>query len=96
VTGPFAEPGASIAVVLTFTDRASEAVALFHRAAARWDPNAQIRLERDGVTLAPKLAAGPEPGDVTLDVGGVTVFVPGGLDGVVDAGDHNELTVAPS
>jgi hypothetical protein len=82
--------------VLTFTDRAAEAVALFHKAAARWDPNAEIRLERDGATLAPKLAVGPEPGDVTIDVGGVAVFVPDGLDGVVDAGDHNELTVAPS
>jgi hypothetical protein len=81
---------------LTFTERATEAVALFHKAAARWDPEAKIRLERDGASLAPKLAAGPEPGDITLEVGGVTVLVPDGLDGVVDAGDHNELTVAPS
>jgi hypothetical protein len=78
--------------VLTFTDRASAAIALFHAAAARWDPDVQIRLERDGSTLAPKLATGPEPGDTALDVAGVRVFVPDGLAGVV----HNALTLAPA
>jgi hypothetical protein len=79
--------------VLTFTDRATEALALFHAAAARWDPDVQLRLVRNGSELTPQLAKGPEDGDEPVTVGGVTVFVPAGLDGAVDAGEHNDLTL---
>jgi hypothetical protein len=82
--------------VLTFTDRASDALVLFHTAAARWDPDVHVRLVPDGAELKPQLATGPEAGDVPVEVGSVTVFVPEGIDGTVDAGDHNVLTVAPS
>ena len=79
--------------MLTFTDRAAEALKLFHGAAARWDPNAKLRLELSGSELTPKLAEGPADGDVPVQLGDVTVFVPAGLEGTVDAGDHNVLSV---
>ena len=80
--------------MLTFTERATEALSMFHAAAARWNPEVQIRLVPEGTELKPLLAEAPEAGDVPQEVGTVTVFVPPGLDGVVDAGDHNVLTVA--
>jgi len=79
--------------VLTFTDRAEEALLLFHHAAARWDPNAHLRLEPDGAELKPLLADGPADGDVPVTVRDITVFVPAGVEGTVDAGDHNVLSV---
>jgi hypothetical protein len=80
--------------VLTFTDRATDAIALFHQAAARWNPQVQIRLVPEDDGLKPQLADRPEDEDVPIHVGSVTVFVPQGLDGVVDAGDHNELSLS--
>ena len=79
--------------MLTFTERAGEALILFHTAAARWDPDVHVRLVPDGSELKPQLATGPEAGDVPVEVGTVTVFVPAELAGTVDAGDHNVLTV---
>ena len=79
--------------MLTFTDRAAEALLLFHNAAARWDPNARLRLEPSGSELTPRLAEGPADGDVPVQVGDITVFVPAGVEGTVDAGDHNILSV---
>ena len=82
--------------MLTFTERAGEALVLFHTAAARWDPDVRVRLVPDGAELKPQLATGPEAGDVPVEVGTVTVYVPEGLNGTVDAGDHNVLTVMAS
>jgi len=81
--------------MLRFTDRARDALETFHAAAARWNPDVRLRLARVGVELRPELADAPEPGDDTIDVGSVTVFVEPGIDGVVDAGEHNVLTIAP-
>ena len=41
----------------------------------------------------PQLAESPEPGDEAIDVGSITVFVEPGVEGVVDAGEHNVLTI---
>jgi Fe-S cluster assembly iron-binding protein IscA len=81
--------------MLTFTDRARDALETFHAAAARWNPDVRLRLARVGVELRPELAEAPEPGDDTIDVGSISVYVESGTDGVVDAGDHNVLTIAP-
>jgi Fe-S cluster assembly iron-binding protein IscA len=79
--------------VLRFTDRATDALATFHTAAARWNPGVRLRLVRTGAELRPELADEAAGDDVELEVGDVTVFVPPDLDGVVDAGEHNVLTV---
>ncbi len=80
--------------MLTFTDRATEALTMFHAAAARWNPSVRLRLIRVGSELRPELADGPSPDDVELALGPITVLVPPGVNGVVDAGEHNVLIVA--
>jgi hypothetical protein len=86
--------GASIWRVLTFTDRAADALSTFHAAAARWDPSARLRLVRHGSELRPEFTDSVAEGEVEVAVGEITVLVPDGVDGRVDAGEHNVLTVA--
>jgi hypothetical protein len=80
-------------VVLTFSDRATDALLTFHAAAVRWNPDAQLRLVRQGAELRPELVDAPASADVEVPVGAITVWVSGGVDGRVDAGEHNVLTV---
>jgi hypothetical protein len=80
--------------VLTFTDRAADALTTFHAAAARWNPSAQLRLVRYGAELRPEFADGAVDDDVEVAVGTITVWVPAGVEGRVDAGEHNVLTVS--
>ena len=79
---------------MTFTDRAANALTTFHAAAARWDPSAQLRLVRHGAELRPEFADGALDGDVEVTIGAITVWVPAGVEGRVDAGEHNVLTVS--
>jgi hypothetical protein len=80
-------------VVLTFSERATDALITFHAAAVRWNPDARLRLVRQGSELRPELVEAPATEDVEVPVGAITVFVPGGVEGRVDAGEHNVLTV---
>ena len=80
--------------MLTFTDRAADALSTFHAAAARWDPAARLRLVRHGTELRPEFTDGVADGEVEVSVGSITVLVPAGVDGRVDAGEHNVLTVS--
>jgi hypothetical protein len=81
-------------MVLTFTDRAADALVTFHAAAARWDPSAQLRLVRHGAELRPEFTEGAADGEVEVAVRSITVLVPDGVEGRVDAGEHNVLTVS--
>jgi len=69
---------------------------MFHAAAARWNPDVVLRLARSGAELRPHLVEEPEPGDEPLAIDALTVYVEPGVEGVVDAGDHNVLTLVPS
>ncbi len=80
--------------MLTFTDRAADALVTFHTAAARWNPTVRLRLVRIGSELRPELADAAEPEDVEMTLGDLAVLVPAGIDGLVDAGEHNVLTVS--
>jgi hypothetical protein len=82
--------------VLTFTDRAREALTTFHGAAARWNPDVRLRLVRVGAELRPELVDEALAEDVEQEIGPITVLVPRGVEGVVDAGEHNVLTFARS
>ena len=79
--------------MIELTDRARDALVTFHEAAARWNPGVCLRLVRAGTELRPELAEAPEMGDDALEVGAVTIYVEPGVDGLVDAGEHNVLTV---
>ena len=80
--------------MLTFTDRATDALTTFHAAAARWDPSTRLRLVRHGAELRPEFADDAPDGDIEVAVGTITVWVPPGVEGRVDAGEHNVLTVS--
>jgi hypothetical protein len=80
--------------MLTFTDRAAAALATFHGAAARWNPDVRLRLVRVGTELRPELADDVTAHDVQLTVRDVALLVPPDVHGVVDAGEHNVLTVS--
>jgi hypothetical protein len=49
---------------------------------------------RHGAELRPEFTDGATDGDVEVEVGAITVLVPAGVEGRVDAGEHNVLTVS--
>jgi hypothetical protein len=79
--------------MVTLTDRARDALLGSLAAARRFDPTATLRVVRLDGGIRVVFAEGPEPADDLIDLGGVTVGVEAGIEGTVDAGEHNELTV---
>jgi hypothetical protein len=82
-------------MTLLLTDRAREALAAADAAARRFNPDARVRLRRGPGGLVSDLADGPAEGESILDLDGLTLVVEDGLDGTVDAGEHNVLTLGP-
>jgi hypothetical protein len=79
--------------MVTLTERARAALRGSLEAARRFDPDAHLRVVRvEGVVRA-VLAEAPDPNDLALDIGGMTIGVEPGIDGTLDAGEHNELAV---
>lgn len=65
-------------------------------AARRFDPDARIRLRRTSEGgVAFELANEAGPGDEVFDAGEFSLVIERGLEGVVDAGDHNVLLLQP-
>jgi hypothetical protein len=81
--------------MISFTERALEVLHAATSAAARFDPNARVRVCRNGEGVVFELTDAPGPDDVPVDAEGVVVLVEGGLSGTVDAGEHNELVLRP-
>jgi Fe-S cluster assembly iron-binding protein IscA len=81
--------------VLTLTDRAVEILRAAQHAAGRFDPNARIRIRRDGGGVAFELTDEGEPSDQIVEVDGVALLVETGIEGTVDAGDHGSLLLIP-
>jgi hypothetical protein len=79
--------------MVTLTDRARDALLGSLEAARRFDPTATLRVVRLDGGIRVVFAEGPEPADDLVDLGGATVGFEAGIDGTVDAGEHNELTV---
>jgi plasmid stabilization system protein ParE len=81
--------------MLRLTDRAREALAAADGAARRFNPEARVRLRRAAGTLVSDLIDDPGPNESLLVIDGIEVVVEDGLDGTVDAGEHNVLTIVP-
>jgi hypothetical protein len=80
--------------VVTFTPRAGDALRASLVAARRFDPGASLRVERSGGGVRAVFVAETASSDVVVDLGGgLTVGIEEGLEGTIDAGEHNELTV---
>ena len=81
--------------MVTLTDRAVEILRAAQHAASRFDPNARIRIRRDGSGVAFELTDGGEPSDQVVEVDEVALLVESGIEGTVDAGDHGTLVLVP-
>jgi hypothetical protein len=88
------EPGAGD--VIEFTEWARDILGRAQGAAARFDPDARVRLARTSSGVQALLVHEAEPGDRELDAGGVMVFVEAGLEGLVDIEEpHDRLVLRP-
>ena len=82
--------------MIEFTDWAREILNKSQAAASRFNPNVKIRLARVGGAVQAVLAEGPEPGDQPAQVDGMTLYVEGGLEGLVDVEEpHDRLVLKP-
>jgi hypothetical protein len=84
--------------VLEFTDWAIEILSRADAAARRFNPDARVRLVREGTgDVRFELTDERSPGDLEIDhPAGFTVFVEDGLDGTVDVVEpHDRLILRP-
>ena len=82
--------------VIEFTDWAMEILNKSQAAASRFNPNVKIRLARVGGDVQALLADAPTPGDEATEVGGMTLFVEEGLEGLIDVEEpHDRLVLRP-
>ena len=79
--------------MLELTDRAAEALARSASAAARFDPDASLRVEPAGGGVAVAIVHGPQPGDDTIHRGDLHVHVDPSLAGTLDVVDPHETFV---
>ena len=80
--------------MIQITGRARDALRASASAAARFDPDARIRLSVDdaaGVRADLVHAREPDDGEVTID--DVSVLVDAALEGTIDTGDHNAFVL---
>lgn len=82
--------------MITPTERAAEAVVQAQVAARRFDPDARIRLVRDGAGVTFALSDGPLPGDIDVRCGETVLLAEAGLEGTLDTGDHNAPVLRPT
>lgn len=79
--------------MLRLTDRAREALVAADAAARRFNPDARVRLRRGPGGLVSDLTDGPDGGESVVDLEGLELVIQDGLEGTVDAGEHNVLTL---
>lgn len=82
--------------MIAISERAREVLARAVATARRFDPEARIRIAREGEGIRSGFAHGPEPSDRVLEDGDVTVFVEEGLAGLIDVTEsHDQLILRP-
>ena len=80
--------------MIELTPRAREILAKAEAAARRFDPDARIRLIREGTGVSFAFAHDPADDDEVIDAGDVRLFVEAGLAGVVDVTEpHDQLVL---
>lgn len=83
--------------MIGFTDRAIDLLARADTAARRFNPDARVRLSRDGDVVRFELTDEPRSDDqVVAHPTGFTLLVQAGLEGTVDVVEpHDRLVVHP-
>jgi hypothetical protein len=83
--------------MLEITDWARDILRKSQAAAARFNPDAKVRLARVGGAVQSQLTDAPEPNDVEIDLGGATLFVQAGLEGLIDIEEpHDRVVLRPA
>ena len=83
--------------MIEVTDWATDILTRAQEAARRFNPEARIRLARIDGGVQAVLTDAPEPGDREIEVGGMTLYVEDGLDGLVDVEEpHDRLVLRPA
>jgi len=79
--------------MVTLTDRARDALLVSLAAARRFDPDTHLRVVRRDGSVRAVFVEAPDPADQVVDLGGASIGFEPGIEGTLDAGEHNELTV---
>jgi hypothetical protein len=81
--------------VIGLTPRATDALRAADAAARRFNPDARIRLRRDGAGVTADLTEVPGPGESAVSIEGIDMVVGDDLAGTLDADDHNAFSLLP-
>ncbi len=82
--------------MLEFTDWAIEILERADQAARRFNPDARVRVSRDGSGVRFELTDEPGAADSVVERDGFTLLVEPGLEGVVDVVEpHDRLILRP-
>ncbi len=83
-------------MTLVFTDWAVEILRRSHEAARRFNPDATVRVRRDGDRVAFELTDERRDGDALVEHEGFEMWVEAGLEGTVDIVEpHDQLILRP-
>jgi hypothetical protein len=83
--------------MVEFTDWARDILGRSQQAAARFNPDAKIRLARTAAGVEALLTDRADPTDNAVQVDEVTVYVEEGLEGLVDVEEpHDRLVMKPA
>jgi hypothetical protein len=82
--------------VIEVTDWARDILNRSQEAARRLNPDVKIRLSRIEGHVQAVLTEQPQPTDETVEVGGMSLYVEAGLQGLVDVEEpHDRLVLRP-
>lgn len=83
--------------MIEVTEWATDILTRAQAAARRFDPEARIRLARADGGVQARLADGPKPGDIEIEVGEMALLVEEGLEGLLDVEEpHDRLVLRPA
>ena len=83
--------------MIEVTEWAKDILRKSQAAAARFNPDAKIRLARVGAAVQSQLTDRTQPDDVQVDLGGAILYVEAGLDGLIDIEEpHDRVVLRPS
>src|SRR5439155_26545413 len=81
---------------IEFTDWAVDILRRSHEAARRFNPDATVRVFRRGSGVEFALVDEAQPGDRVIERGDCTLYVEGGIEGVIDVVEpHDQLVLRP-
>jgi hypothetical protein len=83
--------------MIEITEWAREILGKSQQAATRFNPDARIRLTRTPGGVQAVLTDAPTQSDQAVEVGGMTLYVEAGLEGLVDIEEpHDRLVLKPA